>query len=160
MELENIVANTVLLKAREGKLTHKGAECKHYVGLAVSHFALSMQKRWGMVVLMTAVGSLRTARLSTAGNPPPQMQQKMSLIMQCDGQREHNENDSSGAELGPEINPMDHFILTAFDRSYAFGKEGSASHIRLLCLQMNALFRNIIHAEAHTEAGNNCSQRG
>lgn len=28
MELENIVANTVLLKAREGKLTHKGAKCK------------------------------------------------------------------------------------------------------------------------------------
>ncbi len=28
MELENIVANTVLLKAREGKLTHEGAENK------------------------------------------------------------------------------------------------------------------------------------
>lgn len=67
MELENIVANTVLLKAREGKLTHKAVECKHYVGLAVSHFALTMQKRWGMLVPMTAVGSLRTARLTPAG---------------------------------------------------------------------------------------------
>lgn len=77
MELENIVANTVLLKAREGKLTHKAAECKYYVGLAVSHFALSMQKRWGMVVPMTAVGSLVELRGSRQQVNPAQMPHEM-----------------------------------------------------------------------------------
>lgn len=36
MELENIVANTVLLKAREGKLTHEGAEIADCIGLLLS----------------------------------------------------------------------------------------------------------------------------
>lgn len=50
MELENIVANTVLLKAREGKSLH------FFVGLAVSHYVL---KRWEWSMVMTAVGIAR-----------------------------------------------------------------------------------------------------
>lgn len=46
-------------------------------------------------------------------------------------------------------------ILTDHMRFPTYVKGGSASHIRFRCVQMNALFRNIIHAEANTlEQGN------
>lgn len=103
MELENIVANTVLLKAREGKLTHVNGLG---AGLAVFDFELDVREKVGNGRVDD--GS-RSARLSTAGNPPPpfspllidtQMQQFMSL-MQCYGEGDHTENDSSGARPEP-----------------------------------------------------------
>lgn len=99
MELENIVANTVLLKAREGKLTHVN---ELGAGLAVFDFALGVREKVGNGRVDD--GS-RSARLGTAGNPPPllvdtQMQQFMSL-MQCYDEGDHTENDSSGARPEP-----------------------------------------------------------
>lgn len=65
MELENIVANTVLLKAREGKLTHVN---ELGAGLAVFDFALGVREKVGNGRVDD--GS-RFVRLGTAGNPPP-----------------------------------------------------------------------------------------
>lgn len=64
MELENIVANTVLLKAREGKLTHVN---ELGAGLAVFDFALGVREKVGNGRVDDGSGS---ARLGTAGNPP------------------------------------------------------------------------------------------
>lgn len=71
MELENIVANTVLLKAREGKLTHThthtGAECTQLSRPGSVTFCARYAEKVGIIVVMTAVGSLRTVRLRPAG---------------------------------------------------------------------------------------------
>lgn len=61
MELENIVANTVLLKAREGKWTREAE-----LGLTRNFAGLSCVVLWEEKVV---VGNGGSALLSTTGNP-------------------------------------------------------------------------------------------
>lgn len=67
MELENIVANTVLLKAREGKLTHKGGNSETVSGSGMVTFCAQYGEKVGIMGIMTAGDSLQTERHSTAG---------------------------------------------------------------------------------------------
>lgn len=117
-----------------------------------------MQKKVGMIV-MTAVGScLRTVGLHKLQvNPTDATDISITNLI-------YNHSIVMNSNL--KVNLMDHYlsplILTdsiCYHICMEGGGGGSAFHIRLLCLKINAPFRNSIRAEAQSEAGNNSLPR-
>lgn len=132
-------------------------------------FCAQRAEKVGIVVMMTALGSLRTVQQV---NPTDATERKRRLV-----QYYRQLEDISLKIIHPVINfnlksiswiILSSLVLTDHMRFPTYvmlgrGERGGGVcllHPLSLSVQMNALFRNIIHAEAHTEAGNNSFHRG